>query len=260
MAWLRQQTMAIHRELVQALPNAERARVASIPLVFDPTPGEVNAFAACVDGKALMAVTDGMLDIAAHLAETQAIDEVFGTRKLDEYISLVAHNQRENAPVVRPPPGFLSPAQTMNASVVARAHQLFDELIAFVLGHELAHHHLGHLPCTGSPGLLGTAEIGRALSSAVPLFNQPNELAADVAGTQTVLSAGRAHRPPWTEGGALLTMRFFSGLDRLTPADIVFAFERTHPHPAVRTPVIQQTANAWRLTGGAWMPNLNLGG
>ena len=45
-----------------------------------------------------------------------------------------------------------------------------------------------------------------------------------------------------------------SDLDQLTPASIVFAFENTHPHPLVRLPIVQATANAWRLTGGATFP------
>jgi hypothetical protein len=54
----------------------------------------------------------------------------------------------------------------------------------------------------------------------------------------------------------MLTMQFFAGLDQLTPADILFGFERSHPPPALRTPVIQQTAAAWRATGGVGLPIL----
>jgi Zn-dependent protease with chaperone function len=138
---------------------------------------------------------------------------------------------------------------------VARQYQVLDEQLAFVMGHELAHHHLGHLPCTGGSGPLGAGEAARALSSAVPLFNQPNELAADFSGTQNVLAAGtRQQGYRWTEAGGLLTMQFFMGLDQMAPVDILFSFERTHPPPQLRVPVIQQSANAWRLTGGGYLP------
>jgi hypothetical protein len=30
----------------------------------------------------------------------------------------------------------------------------------------------------------------------------------------------------------------------------VFSFERSHPPPQLRTPIIQQTANNWRRGGG----------
>ena len=49
-------------------------------------------------------------------------------------------------------------------------------------------------------------------------------------------------------------MQFFAGLDQFSLTDILFAFERDHPPPAVRTPIIQQTANAWRATGGRGLP------
>jgi hypothetical protein len=49
----------------------------------------------------------------------------------------------------------------------------------------------------------------------------------------------------------MLTLGFFASLDQLTPSAILFAFEQTHPHPLLRQPVVQQTANTFRLTGGA---------
>ena len=148
-----------------------------------------------------------------------------------------------------------SPAAA-NARRVSRQHQIYDEEVAFVLGHELAHHYLGHLPCTAGGGL-NPGDISRVLASAVPVFNQPNELAADINGTNNLLAAGAKRTDyRWTEGGGLLTMQFFAGLDQLSPVDILFGFERSHPPPALRTPVIQQTAAAWRATGGRGLPIL----
>jgi hypothetical protein len=253
--WLRQRTITLMQELVAALPDDARRRVQGIPLAVDDTPGEVNAFAACTSGKAVMVVSDGLLDIAAHLAAARATDDVFGTRKVDEYVSFIATRQKPGQPVARPPRGFFSPAQETDARRVARQHDVLDETLGFVLGHELAHHHLGHLPCTGGPGPFGMGDLARGLSGAVPVFNQPNELAADTAGTDTILAAG-ARRTGYhlTEAGGVLMMQFFSAADQLSPEDILFGFERTHPPPTLRIPVIQQTANYFRLTGGAWAP------
>jgi hypothetical protein len=246
-------------ELIASLQANDAARVRGIPLVFDPTVGEVNAFAACIDGRALMAITDGMLEIVSFLAQAQADDDLYGTRKVDDYVAFLARAYRPGAPIPRPPTGFFVPGAAGTARRIEREHAVLDELVAFVLGHELAHHYLGHLPCTGGGGVLGAGEIARSLSGQVPLFNQPNELAADAAGTNNVLMAGArrsGHR--WTEAGGLLTMRFFSGMDQMSPVDILFSFERTHPPPGLRVPVIVQTANAWRLTGG-WLPIPRLG-
>ena len=260
--FLRGRAQAVIRELIAALGPSQQQRVQGIPLVVDDTVGEVNAFAACIKGRALMAITDGLLDIEAHLAQAQATDEVFGTNKTDQYIQMIAKHQRPKSPIVRPAPGFFDARQHVDGRKVRRQHEILDEQIAFVLGHELAHHYLGHLPCTASSsGPLDPGEVSRVLSGTLPLFNQQNEIGADVAGTNNVLRAGsRRQGYKWTEGGGLLTMRFFGGLDRFSAVDIIFGFERTHPPPVVRVPVIQQAANTWRLTGGASLPFPGFGG
>jgi hypothetical protein len=224
--------------------------------------GEVNAFAACDEtGAALMAISDGLLEIEAHIAQFKATDEIFGTRKLDAYLQLLAQNQQPGKPIVRPAAGFVDPAQHADGRKVTRQRQLLDEQIAFVMGHELGHHHLGHLGCTAGGSRAGAATLGRILSRALPAFNQPNEIAADVAGVNNLLTAGsRRQGYRWTEGGAVLTVDFFATLDQLTPAHILFGFEMTHPHPVVRRPIILQTANTWRLTGGTGFTLPGFGG
>ncbi|MBX3126994.1 MAG: M48 family metalloprotease [Polyangiaceae bacterium] len=253
--FLRGRAQMILQDLVLALDNNKKSRVQGIPLVVDDRVGEVNAFAACTKGgKSAMAITDGLLEIEAHLAQAKATDEVFGTNKTDAYIQMLAKNQKPGQPIVRPPAGFYTPQQQTDGRKVQRQHQLLDEQIAFVLGHELAHHYLGHLPCTAGSGATA-AEANHILSSVIPILNQPNELAADVSGTHNVLGAGSKRVDyKWTEHGGLLTMRFFAGLDQFSPLDIVFAFERSHPPPAIRTPVIQQAAANYRSSGGSPAP------
>ena len=149
--FLRGQAQSLLNELVASLPAAQQQRVAGIPLVVDSTPGEVNAFATCTAGRhAAMAITDGLLDIEAHLSQARATDEIFGTHKLTDYIQLIVQQQRPKRPIVQPPPGFFDPTQHVDGRKVLRQHQLLEEQIGFVLGHELAHHYLGHLPCTSA--------------------------------------------------------------------------------------------------------------
>jgi hypothetical protein len=256
LGWLQSEAGTVMGALIGALPAAAQQKVQGIPFIADPTVGEVNAFAGCDDQRMpFMAITDGLLEIQANIAQFKATDEVFGTRKLDEYLRLLAQSQRPGQPIVRPPAGFIVPAQHMDARKVERQRQIYDEQLAFVLGHELGHHHLGHTGCAnGQGGSRGVtpSDLGRMLSRALPVFNQPNEIAADVAGVNNLLTAGaRRQGYRWTEGGAQLTLHFFAALDQLTPATIVFAFEQTHPHPLLRQPIVQQTANTWRITGGA---------
>jgi Zn-dependent protease with chaperone function len=257
LVYLRGEAQSLLNELVATLPAPQQSRVAGIPLVVDSTQGDVNAFATCTSsGHAAMAITDGLLDIEAHLSQARATDELFGTHKLTDYIQLIVQTQQPKQPIVQPPPGFFDPTQQADGRKVARQHQLLEEQIGFVLGHELAHHYLGNLPCT-SAGQLPLAELGQALSGTVPLFNQPNEIAADASGTNTVLTMGfRRTGYHLTEGGALITMQFFAGLEQFSAAALLFAFQNDHPPAVVRVPIIQQTAAAWRLTGGRGLPYL----
>ncbi len=251
LTFLRAEASSVMRELITNLPPLQQGRVANVPIVVDSTPGDVNAFATCTqDGKAAMAVTDGLFDIQAHLARAKAYDEAARTNKVADYIQLIAHSQQPNQPIVQPPANFFDPSIDNQPNKILRQREVLDEEIAFVLGHELAHHYLGHLPCTGS-GNLPPQQIAQMLSSAVPLFNQPNEIAADTYGlTDTLTTGSRRNGYHFTEGGALLTMQFFAGLDQFSATDILFAFERDHPPPTFRSPIIQQTANLWRATGG----------
>jgi hypothetical protein len=251
--FMRARSQAVMQELVAALPATQRAMVQSIPLVIDDTVGEVNAFAACTQGKALMAITDGLLQIQANMARARATDEIFGGNKFNAYIGFIAKYQQPKQPVVQPQAGFWIPQQDVDGRKVARQHQLFEEELAFVLGHELAHHYLQHTGCVGPQvAIITPADIGRLLSNTVPGFNQPNELAADTNGTNNALTAGKLRQGyHWTEGGALLTLNFFLALKQMSPAEsILFAFELSHPHPSFRIPVVQSTANQWRAAGG----------
>jgi hypothetical protein len=196
----------------------------------------------------------------AWLSMAQAHDEIFGTTKTDEYIRFIAQNLAAGRDIPRPA-GLFSAAAQNDGRKVQRQHVIFEEELAFVLGHELAHHHLGHLPCTGQPGPLGSADLARVLASRVPLINQPNEAAADLAGTTNVLDAGaRRAGAHWSEGGGLLTMRFFIGLGGGFGANLLLAFQQSHPAPQLRIPLIQQSANYWRRNGGVGIPVPRIGG
>jgi hypothetical protein len=249
---LRSIAQQVIAELVAALPAQQQQRVNGIPLVVDDTVGEVNAFAMCQQGRSGMAITDGMLQVLANLAQAQAHDDITGTRsKVDEYVRWCAPRLAPKKPVPIPPAGFFPLAA--DPRVIGRQRHVFEEEVAFVLGHELGHHYLGHLGCTASNSSpLG--DIARVASDQVPLFNQPNEMAADFSGTQNVLDAGRVRTgrglTAWSENGGLLSMRFFAAFGQLSPEDILLSFERSHPPSELRIPIIQQAAAGWRASSG----------
>lgn len=250
---LRERSRRVHQLLLSALPASDRKLVEDIPLVVDDQRGSVNAFAACLkDGRALVAVSDGLMQVQAQLARAQATDEIFSTNKLEAYLAQLSRSSN-----LMPPSGFIDAQQDADPRKRARQAQLLDEGLAFVIGHELAHHRLSHTGCVGRDrGQVTSADVARMLSQKVPLFNQPNELASDVYGVQNLLRAG-ADGTGWTEGGGLLMLRFFRARTQQSLQDaLVFGFERTHPHPDVRIPVVEQTARAFRLSGGRSLPNL----
>ncbi len=242
-------------ELLVALPPQYSARVQQVPLVADTTVGVVNAFAGCDDsGQPFMAVSDGLLEVAAILSQLRAADEVFGGNRVGVWEGALAQSQRPDQPVVRPAPGLIGPAEDVDARKLARQAQLHDEILAYVLGHELAHHYRGHTGCArgqGGVASIATEDLPRILARTLPVLNQPAEIEADAHGVQNVLASG-ARQPSyrWTEGGSMVILQFFGALEQMSPTAVLFVFQQSHPFAVVRMPLAQTVANTWKLTGG----------
>jgi hypothetical protein len=147
----------------------------------------------------------------------------------------------------------IPPQYWLDGRRISRAHEIFDEIIAFTFGHELSHHYLGHTGCAnGQTGTLGPAiaQLDQIATSVLPLVNQPNESLADMNGCLNVLDTGRARSSvayPFSEQGGLWLLDFFARLDRASGANPWLGFLRTHPNPGLRIPVVQGTAASWRL-------------
>ena len=248
------ETQAVLAELEANLSPTNQRLVAGIPLVFDPNPADINAFAGCDDsGAPFIAGTEGLLEAIDAIAQTRATDELFGTRTYDAYAAAVTPRlvsaQGGSAML---PAGIIPPQYWLDPRRISRAHEMFDEIVAFTFGHELSHHYLGHTGCAngqppGVPPAVG--DLGRLLSR-VPLFNQPNEIAADTSGCINVLDTGlarEAHAYRWTEEGGLWLLDFFARMDQAAGANPLLGFLRTHPNPGLRIPIVQGVAATWRL-------------
>jgi len=256
---MQQEVRSVLAELVNSLGANNKALVQGIPLTFDPTV-EVNAFAGCDEqGKPFLAATAGMLDAVDAIAQTKATDELFGTQTYDAYTNAVLPQmvKSENARAGLPA-GIIPPQYGADPRRWSRAHELFDDVIAFTFGHELAHHYLGHTGCAkGQPMGPGPdpTRLGRLLS-VVPAFNQVSEGHADSAGCINALDAGRARRPQyeWSETGGVLLLDYFGRLERAAggggPLSLLnpLAILRTHPNPQLRAPFIRTIAQNWRQT------------
>jgi hypothetical protein len=253
MAW-QAEVHAVVRELIANLSAANAARVATIPLVFDPNPNEINAFAGCDDnGAPFVAGTEGLLEAVDAIAETKATDELFGTQTYTAYINavvprLVSSNNASAALTL----GIIPPQYWADLRRASRAHEIFDEIVAFTFGHELSHHYLGHTGCAnGQPvgGGPAIAELGQLAASILPGLNQPNEILADTNGCINTLDTGKARAAQayrWTEEGGLFLLDFFTRLEAASGQNPLLGFLRTHPNPGLRIPIVQTVAATWR--------------
>lgn len=251
-----QEVRNILNELLSSLSPQNQALVRGIPLTFDPTV-EVNAYAGCDDnGAPFLAATTGILEAVDAISQTKATDELFGTRTYDAYCDAVLP-QMVRSPNARAalPQGIIPTNLGSDLRRWSRAHEIFDDVIAFTFGHELAHHYLGHTGCAkGQPMGPGPdpTKLGRLLS-VIPIFNQAGEAAADSAGCINSLDAGRARRPQfeWSEAGGVTLLDYFARIERaaggggplslLNPVQIL----KTHPNPLARMPLVQTVAQTW---------------
>lgn len=243
-------------ELINNLSAQNRPLVQGIPLSVDPT-AEVNAYAGCDDnGNPFMASTAGILEAADAIGQTKATDELFGTQTYEAYCAQVLPQIIANPKARSALPAGLIPAQYgSDPRRWSRAREIFDDVLAFTFGHELAHHYLGHTGCAhgqplGAPPVLLKAGI---LASRIPFINQFNESAADSAGIIDVLDTGRARRPQyeWSEYGAVTLLDYFARLERAAgaggPLSLLnpLAVLQDHPNPLIRIPVVQTFARNW---------------
>lgn len=252
--FIRNEAKIVLDALVAALPADAKARVQGIPLAVIEDPKEVNAFAGCdKQGRAYMAITAPLLTLQAATSEAKAYDELYNANTYEDYVNTVASTVRAGQPVRGITPGKHPLPNALDPRKLSRQKFLFDEQVAFVLGHELAHHYRGHTGCANGGTSTGVTseDVGRLLSYAVPVFNQPLEVEADVHGVRNTLDAGaRQQGAAWTEAGALMTLDFFNRLTQFGPEVLLLGFLQTHPHPTFRIPIVQTTAQQWRQSGG----------
>lgn len=253
---MQQEVRGVLNELLNALSQQNQALVRGIPMTFDPT-FEVNAFAGCDEqGAPFLAATAGILEAVDAIAQTRATDELFGTQTYDAYCNAVLPQMVKNSAARAALPAGIIPANLgPDPRRWSRAREIFDDIIAFTFGHELAHHYLGHTGCAKGQAMSSgpdPAKLGRLLSI-VPLFNQAGEAAADSAGSYNALDAGRARRPQyeWSETGGVMLLDYFARIERAGggggPLSLLnpVQFLKTHPNPLARIPLVQTIARTW---------------
>lgn len=255
-SFLAQRARTIHRDLVAALDPHARSQTQDIPFEVVDEPREPNAAAACTRStrRALMMITSAMLELAAGIAETKAYDEVAGAATYERYVTAVIDQVRREQPVSRISPSLHAAPHATDPHKLARQLHLFDQQIAFIIGHELAHHYRGHTNCVAgrTQAEVQRDELAQILAHTVPPFSQPREVEADMWGVVNVLEAGRSRQGGvWNHEGGLVNMDFFRRLSDQGGAELVLAFLSTHPPAFVRIPIVRSTAQQWQP---GWRP------
>ncbi|MFK7987172.1 MAG: hypothetical protein AB8I08_14205 [Sandaracinaceae bacterium] len=244
----------VHRALVAALDSHENSQVRDIPFRVVTEARQPNAAAACRGGTPLMMITSSMLELAAGISEATAYDETAGTETYEAYVTSVVEAVRGQRPIPRGGAGVHTAPHATNPHKLARQLHLFDQQVAFIIGHELAHHYRGHTSCVGgrSDAEVQRDELARILSRTVPPFEQPREVEADMWGLTNVLEAGRSRTGgTWTEEGGLLNLDFFRRLSDRGGAELIMVFLSTHPASFIRIPIVRSTAQQWQP---GWRP------
>ena len=244
---LHRKSQRIMAELIAALPAYYRNRVADATLDFDA--GAINAYASCRMHGPTVTLTDELLHVMAQLARARALEEEFDVDATRVYMRWMAEHQTSDGALAVPPEGRDWIARRLDRQKLTRQHQIFDEGIAWVIGHELAHHYLNHLSCDGDGGVI--VDIHHATEMIIPAFHQPDELAADSAGIANTLAAGRQRKGyAWTQHGALLLLEFL----RIVDDTNALPLERTHPPAIVRIPILKGATATWYIGNGAIPP------
>ena len=250
---------AVIVEMISNLPPAQSALVRGIPLVVDPDL-QPNAYAGCDDqGAPFIAATQGIFDALDGISQTQATDELFGTHTYDAYTAAVMPKLLSNGSAALTA-GVIPAQYWSDPRRFSRAHEMFDEILAFTFGHELSHHYLGHTGCANGQATGNgptVAQIGQLFTHALPGLNQPNEIAADNRGVVTMLDSGLARQRRglyrWSEQGAYRLFDFFTRMERAAGISVLnpIGFLQTHPYPSLRQPLVQIAAQQWHAQHGS---------
>jgi hypothetical protein len=235
------------------LAMEHQPKVEGIYAAFDPTPTDVIALAACDDdGDPVVVLSDPFLSLVDSVAEARAIDDVFGTSKVQDYAVFLARKQSSGARPLPPPAGLFEAAQTADPRVKARFVERRDEALGAVVAHEIAHVVQEDLKC---PHPTAAREIGDTIWTAQEaraaidvashgVYAAHRVLAADAMAADLLLASG-ASRDPTAEEAYVAVLTVFDHLP-------MSAYARLHQVPgtmtagSVRTSLVRAAAKHWR--------------
>jgi hypothetical protein len=216
-------------------------------VAFDPSVTDVGARIGCDDdGDYVVVVTLALLRLATFIAKAEAMDETFGTHKLDEYSTFLAAAEPPGVRPLPPPVGFFD-APASRPAPIALASVRFREMVAAILAHELTYLVRGDLVC---PNPTATHERGddvwtqreneRSLAWALAWYTSTRVVAADGDATRLLLDRGL------TEVGCLAWLRAVEGVE-----PPLWTYLRLHPDAPARAEAVRRAADDWRRAHAA---------
>jgi hypothetical protein len=223
--------------LVASLEEEHALALRGIYVAFELSRIDVAAFPACDDdGDYVVVVSQGLLELIAHVAFADASDRLRGTHLLPEYGLLLARSQRLDIPPLPPP--VTDARVAVNTERVARA--FVADALAWVVADEVAHASLGHFACP-SPTATHEADddVWTEREHLEGLTLAPGRMtdleAADLWAARALRSSGRSLVP------AIELFRAMAPLEQARPAGRASNYLTLHPHAAERAALLERT-------------------
>ena len=243
---LRETARAELGRAIGALSPTEQRRLVGTYVAFDDDASDPLALAACDDdGDHVVVLSVAMLRLTADLARAAAQDEREGTRRVEEHASLLARAHVPGRRLLPLAPGAYVGAGAAAVETIAATRRA--EMLAFVIGHEVARLRAADVTC---PSATATREVGddtwtreerrRALAAAEQIYAAgARQVPRDEEATRRVLATGR------DVTGAVALLRFAEQLERerlLVASLFVPTWITLHPSAATRAATVRAVA------------------
>jgi len=124
------------------------------------------------------------------MAQTKATDEMFGTQTYEAYCNAVLPQLVRSDKARSALPRASSDAVRQRPASMVTRHEIYDEILAFTFGHELAHHYLGHTGCAKGRAARARPDEARSHRDRRSSLQSGGEASADSAGAYKLARRG----------------------------------------------------------------------
>lgn len=243
----------VFRELLAGMPASDRKRMPRTELRIEVAPTGIMATARCTGiRRALIQLDSGLLVLFAGFAETAAQLALHPNDEASQnaaaaFLRYARAAMYAQARTPRSDLAAIPQSQRVAESKRRLQTHLFEEVVAFMIAHEIGHVTTNLAWC--EPVVPGDSGAFRALmrQSEPPSAQQPIEYEADAAGMRLVLAARRGDRTVrFSRAGGLGLMTLYAAFEHPTE---LYDPSRTHPHALLRRQRLGKLAQPGRSAG-----------